>query len=85
MKQIRTIGHYEIVIYAPDDKRVDEYVKETPLYETKRIANELVNTYNNKFLTSKQLEEGITYSYTISRILHNSAYNNWAPKYKEST
>jgi len=85
MKQIRIMGSYEVVIYDIDDKRVVEYVKTTPLYETKRIATDLVAMYNEKFLTQKQLEEGITYSYTISHILQNSAYDNWAPKYKEST
>ena len=84
MKQIRTTGSYEVVIYDLNDKRVVEYVKDTPLYETKLIAGDTVSIYNEKFLTKEQIDEGFTYSYTISRILHNSAYDNWAPKQKEA-
>jgi len=84
MKQIRTTGAYEIVIYDLDDKRVVEYVKETPLYETKLIAGDAVSIYNERFLTKEQIDEGLTYSYTISRILQNSAYDQWAPKQKEA-
>lgn len=81
MKQIRTIGSFEIVIYDPQDKRVEEHVHSTPLYETKRIAHQLITQYNSRF----SLEEGQSFSYTIARIIDNSAYNNWAVPNKEPT
>ena len=83
MKQIRCVGSYEIVIYNPDDRRVAEFVETTALQGTKLIAEELVIDYNERFLTEEEIELGITYSYTISKILYNSAYNVWAPTDKE--
>lgn len=81
MKQIRTIGSFEVVIYDPKDKRVEEQVHSTPLYETKRIAHKLITEYNSRF----SLEEGQSFSYTIARIIDNSAYSTWAIPNKELT
>lgn len=64
---IRTVGSYEITIFDPSDKRIEEIVIEDSLYAAQQLAKSKLKKY------------GLSHSYTISKIVNNSKYNKWVP------
>lgn len=82
MKQIRTIGDYEIIIYNPEQHRVMEHVSNLCYTESRDYAKALVFEHNERYLSEEQIAQGVTYSYTVSKLLDNSIYNVHMPKRK---
>lgn len=78
MKQIRSSGSYEITIFNPLDARVEEYVTDSSLMESKQKAESIVESYNAT-LTTDHIAKGLSFSFSLSRVIFNSKYNNWAP------
>lgn len=66
---IREVGSYEVVFYDADYNRIREMVSHKGLMETRIMTEEACNVI-----------EGAE-SFTVSKILHNSAFSTWAPKY----
>ena len=67
-KQIRTLGSYEVVLYDEHDNRIKEIVSTSSLIQSREYAKELLQTLPDAA------------SYTVSRIIDNSKFNNWMPK-----
>ena len=77
---IRSIGSYEIVLYTPEMKRVDEYVGHGSMVDSEQFAIRKVQELNKGHGINPE-KDGVSFSYTVSKIVANSVFNNQAPKY----